>query len=195
MPDRPPEPYAQSGERRSLRILGISGSLRADSSNTRLIEAAAFCAPEGMELIAYRDLGHLPFFNPDLDRDPLPAHVAALRTMVGASDGLLICSPEYARGVAGAMKNALDWLVSSFEFPGKPVALINASQRAHDADAHLRLTLRTMNAHFVGGASLTVPLLGRSKSAREIAAEPHLREQIAAALLALRDAITSRGAS
>ena len=172
-----------------MLILGVSGSLRAESSNTRLIEAAALCAPEGMELLTYRHLGELPLFNPDLDRDPLPTPVAALRTAIGASDGLLICSPEYARGVAGAMKNALDWLVGSFEFPGKPVALINASQRAHDADAHLRLTLRTKNAHLVEGASLTVPLLGRSEGAPEIVAEPHLREQITTALMALRDAI------
>ena len=178
-----------------MRILGISGSLRAESSNTRLIEAAVLCAPEGMEVLAYQDLGHLPWFNPDLDRDPLPAPVAALRKTVGASDGLLICSPEYARGVAGAMKNALDWLVGSFEFPGKPVALVNASQRARDADAHLRLTLRTMNALLVESASITVPLLGRDLSAEEIVAEPLLSEQIKAALKALREAIQARAAS
>ena len=66
-----------------------------------------------------------------------PARSAEFRTVIGAADGLLISSPEYARGVAGVMKNALDWLVASFEFPNKPVALINTSPRATHALAAL----------------------------------------------------------
>jgi NAD(P)H-dependent FMN reductase len=93
----------------------------------------------------------LPFFNPDLDGAELSAAVAAFRTIIGSADGVLISSPEYARGVAGVMKNALDWLVASFEFPGKPVALINTSPRATHALAALRLTLETMSARIVDG--------------------------------------------
>jgi chromate reductase len=102
-----------------MRILAISGSLRAASSNTAVLQAAAFLAPAGVEIVLYTGLGDLPHFNPDLDTDDPPEVVRALRHEIGQCDGLLICSPEYAHGVAGAMKNALDWLVSSVEFPEK----------------------------------------------------------------------------
>jgi NAD(P)H-dependent FMN reductase len=80
------------------------------------------------------------------------------------------------------MKNALDWLVSSSEFPDKPVAVINASQRATDADAALRLTLVTMSARLVEGASITLPLLGRNLDAEGIVADPDLSAQLRGAL-------------
>lgn len=176
-----------------MRILGISGSLREASSNTRLIQAARLCAPSDMQVECYEGLGRLPLFNPDLEREPLQASVADFRFRVGESDALLICSPEYARGVSGAMKNGLDWLVGSGEFPGKPVALINASQRATDADAHMRVTLRTMNANFVERASITVPLLGVTLDAAGVASEGAFRRLIVVALDALRDAIADAG--
>src|SRR5512143_2149768 len=140
----------------TIRLLAISGSLRAASSNSRLIEALARLAPDGVEVEIYRGLQDLPYFNFDLDETP-PAPVVDLRQRIGACDGLIICSPEYAHGVAGVMKNALDWLVPSLEFPGKPVALINASPRAHHAEAHLRETLSTMSAKLVDAASIAIP--------------------------------------
>ena len=79
------------------------------------------------------------------------------------SDGILISSPEYARGVAGVMKNALDWLVGSYEFPDKPVALINTSPRATHALAALRLTLETMSAQIVEQASHHAPFARRAQ--------------------------------
>src|SRR5437764_1175741 len=98
-----------------VRILAISGSLRAVSSNTALLRAAAALAPEGVEVELYGGLGDLPHFNPDLDdpdhKDREPAAVTDLRARVRSADGLLIAAPEYAHGVPGAMKNALDWLV------------------------------------------------------------------------------------
>jgi NAD(P)H-dependent FMN reductase len=172
-----------------MRILAISGSLRAVSSNTAALKAAAFLAPPGMAVVLYDGLAGLPHFNPDLDADPLPPPVEALRRAVGASDGLLICSPEYARGVAGSLKNALDWLVSGFEFPDKPVAVINTSQRATYADAHLRLTLATMSARLVEEASITLPLLGRALDADGIVSDPDLSARLRAALADFAQAI------
>ncbi len=131
---------------RPLKIAAISGSLRAGSSNTAALRAAARLAPHGIEVALFEGIAALPFFNPDLDRDTVPAPVEAMRRLVGNVDGLLISSPEYARGVAGVLKNALDWLVGSHEFPGKPVALINTSPRATHALAALTLTLETMSA-------------------------------------------------
>ncbi len=172
-----------------MRILAISGSLRANSSNTAVLKAAARLAPPAMEVALYRGLAALPHFNPDLDTDDPPAPVAALRREIGSCRGLLLCSPEYARGVAGVLKNALDWLVASREFPGKPVALINASQRATDADVQLRQTLRTMSARLVDAASITLPLLGRGLDADGIATDADLSARLRAALRDFAEAI------
>lgn len=172
-----------------MRILAICGSLRARSSNLAALEAAARLAPPPLAISLYRGLADLPHFNPDLDTEQLPEPVTALRHAIGAASGLIICSPEYARGVAGAMKNALDWLVSSTEFPGKRIAVINASPRASHADAALRLTLQTMSAEIVEDASITLPLLGRNLDAEGIVADPELRAQLVSALQALERAI------
>ena len=118
----------------------------------------------------------------DLDGDRLPPEVAEFRAVIGTADGLLISSPEYARGVAGVMKNALDWLVASFEFPNKPVALINTSPRATHALAALTVTLETMSARLVQDASITLPLLGTTNDAASIAANAELAAPLRNAL-------------
>ncbi len=174
-----------------MRILALCGSLRAQSSNLSALQAARRLAPPPMEIVIFGGLADLPHFNPDIDTESLPEAVRALREAIGDAQGLLICSPEYARGVAGVMKNALDWLVSSFEFPGKPVAVINASQRATHADAALRLTLTTMSAELVEEASITLPLLGRGLDADGIVADPDLSARLSKALNTFAEA-TSR---
>ena len=165
-----------------MKILAISGSLRAASSNTAVLRAAARLAPDGVEIVLFDGLAGLPFFNPDLDGDTVPDAVAAFRGWVGAADGLLISSPEYARGVAGVLKNALDWLVASFEFPNKPVALINTSPRATHAQEALTLTLETMSAQLVRDAFVTLPLLGGAHDETSIVTDRALAEP-------LRDAV------
>jgi chromate reductase, NAD(P)H dehydrogenase (quinone) len=169
-------------------IVAISGSLRAGSSNTAVLRAAARLAPAGVDIVLFDGIGELPFFNPDLDGDQPPAKVAAFRSVIGSADGLLISSPEYARGVAGAMKNALDWLVSSLEFPNKPVALINTSPRATHALAALSLTLETMSARLVQEACITLPLLGGAHDEQSILANDQLAGP-------LRDAVAHFAAS
>jgi chromate reductase len=153
-----------------MKIIAISGSLRATSLNTSVLQAASRLAPAGVGIEIFEGIGNLPFFNSDLDGDRLPREVAEFRAVIGAADGLLISSPEYARGVAGVMKNALDWLVASFEFPNKPVALINTSPRATHALAALTITLETMSARLVQDASITLPLLGTTNDAASIGA-------------------------
>ncbi|HYY31475.1 MAG TPA: NADPH-dependent FMN reductase [Chthoniobacterales bacterium] len=166
----------------SIRILAISGSLRKASNNSAVLKAAAALAPPGTQISLYTGLSDLPAFNPDLDTDQSPRVVQMLRHEIGAADGLLISSPEYARGLPGSLKNALDWLVSSFEFPGKPVALINTSPRSVDAQAQLRLVLTTMSACLIDEASVVLPLLGRNLGAETIAADPELSAQLQTAL-------------
>ena len=165
-----------------MLILAISGSLRRQSSNTSALQAAIRLAPPTMRIELYGALGELPFFNPDLDTEDAPPAVQALRHRIGEADGLLLCSPEYARGIAGVLKNALDWLVSSVEFPDKPVAILNASQRATHADAALRLTLQTMSARLVGHESMVLPLQGRNLDAEGIVADAALAAIVRSAL-------------
>jgi chromate reductase, NAD(P)H dehydrogenase (quinone) len=174
-----------------MRLLAISGSLRAASSNTAVLQAAARLAPRNVTIELYRELGELPHFNPDVDNEKLPMIVAALRAEIGAVDGLLISSPEYARGVPGSLKNALDWLVGSFEFPNKFVALINVSPRATHAQASLTTTLETMSARIVAEASVTLPLLGANLGADEIVATPELAEPLRKAIAAIVAAINA----
>ncbi len=174
-----------------MRVLAISGSLRAASSNTSALQAAALLAPAGSDIVLYTGLGELPHFNPDLDAPEPPEPVQALRQEIGRCDGLLISSPEYAHGVAGSLKNALDWLVGSHEFPGKPVALINASQRSVHAQAQLREILTTMSARMIDRASITLPLLGLSLDAAAIASDPVLAVELRTAVEAFVEAIRS----
>jgi len=135
-----------------MRVLAIPGSLRATSSNAALLRAAAGVAPGGTEVTIYDGLGGLPHFSPDLDAEPIPPPVAALRAQIGAVDALAISSPEYAHGMPGSLKNALDWLVSAFEPIGKPVLLISASPGgAAHAHAQLLEVLRTMSMQVIDG--------------------------------------------
>jgi len=140
-----------------MKIIAISGSLRAKSSNTAILHAAARVAPPEMEIVFYEGLGALPHFNPDLDVEGAvpPPLVGELRELLDAADGVLICSPEYAYGVPGSLKNLLDWLVSSGELVGKPVLLVNAaSGGGATAQASLVQTLRAMHWNVLADASL-----------------------------------------
>lgn len=170
-----------------IDILAISGSLRARSSNTEVLRAAALLAPASARVTLFAGLGEQPPFNPDLDGEGaiLPMPVQALRRQVAAADALLICSPEYAHGVPGALKNALDWLVSGPEIPYKPIGLLAASSRSAHAQASLAETLRTMSTVLVSGASLTVPLDGRRLDAAGIVGDPELAAVLRSALEAL----------
>jgi chromate reductase, NAD(P)H dehydrogenase (quinone) len=175
----------------SMRILAISGSLRAASSNTALLHAATALAPESIEVTVYSGLADLPHFNPDLDGEGITA-VMDFRSQLQTSDGVLISSPEYAHGVPGVLKNALDWVVASGEFVDKPVALINASPRAIHAQASLTETLTVMTASLVAEASITVPLLGKTLDEDGIVSNPEISEALRSAVVAFARAIGSR---
>ena len=171
-----------------MKVLAISGSLRLASINSALLRAAARLSPPNVEVRLFRTVGELPLFNPDLE-PRMPPQVATLHAEVAASDALLIASPEYAHGVTGTIKNALDWLVSFEPFIHKPVAVLNASPRAHHADDALRETLRTMSALIVEEASVSISLLGAHLTEDGMVENPTISRAIRSALLALHDAV------
>ncbi len=177
-----------------MRVLAISGSLRKASTNTAALEALARLAPEGVRVLVYRDLAKLPPFNPDDDVEdrPMPEPVETFRALVGASDAVVVAAPEYAHGLPGVFKNALDWLVASETFAGKPVVLINASPRAYHAQANLREILAAMAARFAPEASVTLPLTGKTVTAADILADGacarRLKESLDALIAAAKEA-------
>jgi chromate reductase, NAD(P)H dehydrogenase (quinone) len=173
-----------------LRILAVCGSLRARSSNGEVLRAAALLAPASVTVAFYNGIGALPHFNPDDDGMDavLPATVVELRAAIAGADALLISSPEYAHGVPGSLKNALDWLVSGPEMPGKPTGLLTASTYSTVVHASLAETLRTMSADLVPEATRIVPLDGRRLDAPAIAADAALSRIIREAMNGLADA-------
>jgi chromate reductase, NAD(P)H dehydrogenase (quinone) len=173
-----------------IRILAISGSLRQISSNTTLIHAAIALSPADVEMRLYRGLGDLPHFNPDLE-PTAPTVVDDLNQQLSWCDGLLISSPEYAHSVPGVLKNALDWLVSGFEFIDKPIALFNASPHSTHAQAALTEIVTVMSGRIVPEACIAVPLPGRKLDAAGIVADPELSSQIQAAIVAFATAIAA----
>jgi NAD(P)H-dependent FMN reductase len=168
-----------------IRLLTICGSLRSKSSNAALLEAVALVASDAVEVSCYDGLASLPQFNPDIDIDPAPVAVRALREQIAAADAVIISSPEYAHGVPGALKNALDWLVSGVEIYGKPVVLLNPSPRSLFAHPQLAETLRTMGALIAQEASVSLPIAGRGLDAAAIAGDPELAESLRGVLVAL----------
>lgn len=171
-----------------MQFLAISGSLRAGSHNSTLLRAMARLAPAGISVALYSGLGNLPLFNPDIEASD-PAAVADLRARIVAADALLIASPEYAHGITGAMKNALDWMVGCEAFVRKPVALLNASPRAVHAQASLKEIVTMMSAQVVAPASVTVPILGSHLSEDQIVHHPGISATLRGALLALHAAV------
>ena len=185
---------------RKFHIVAISGSLRARSANTQLLRALASVASPAANVVIYDEIGELPHFNPDMDEEgaKLPDVVSDLRAFIAAADAVLISSPEYAHGVPGSLKNALDWLVSGSEMVGKPTGLLNASSRAIHAYASLEETLRTMSANVVYDALQVIPLDGRAWDVVALLSDNSVREAIervvCALIMAARKPIVSSAA-
>ena len=144
-----------------IKILAISGSLRAASTNSALVAALAANTPPKCRIAIHDGLGRLPIFNPDDEGERTPREAARLIDAVSRADGVIISCPEYAHGVPGGMKNALDWLVSRDAAVGKPAMLAHASPRSLYARAALAEIMRTMSFALCEDASLEIALLGK----------------------------------
>lgn len=138
------------------KILAISGSTRDRSTNLNLIHAIAELASDAFDVAVYQGLMSLPPFNPDNDGESAGEAVADLRDQLNKADGVLICTPEYAMGVPGTLKNAIDWTVSSADFYHKPTALITASSVGEKGHASLLETLKVIDANITDATQLLI---------------------------------------
>lgn len=175
-----------------MNVLALSGSLRAESTNAALLRAAIGLAPPAMVVTICDCIGALPPFNPDLDEEGAvaPPAVATFRDRLRAAEGFVISSPEYAHGVPGSFKNALDWTVSSGELMDKPVLLLNAARAGGErAQASLADTLTMLSARVLLEASRSAPFLSGSFDSRGALSEPADASLVAVAMQALADAI------
>jgi chromate reductase len=176
----------------SIRILAISGSLRSASSNSVLLRAAAMLAPEELQIFLYQGLGDLPHFNPDFDGDEPCAPVTDFRNRLREADGVLISTPEYAHGVPGVLKNALDWLVRSGEFVDKPVCIINQLPRGEWAFASLKEILTVMTACLIEETSFTLPLPSNNITEAGVVADDKLSRTLYDGITRFGEAIRHR---
>jgi NAD(P)H-dependent FMN reductase len=181
------------------KLLLISGSLRAGSTNSATLRTAAALAPAGVETEIYDGIARLPHFNPDDDPTDgvgLDPEVAALRAALTEVDALLLSTPEYAGALPGSFKNLLDWTVGGGQTAAMPVAWINVSGAAAPGggtDAHdsLRKVLGFTGSRIVEGAVLRLPLSREDVGEDGLIAPPEAREQIVAAVSTLAAAVES----
>lgn len=142
-----------------IKILAVSGSLRANSSNAIILEIIEKMVPPEVEFFIYKGLGGLPQFD---DAEQVPIAVSVWRKHIQDADAVLICTPEYAFGVPGSLKNALDWTVGSGELVNKPLALITASTGGEKAHASFLQIFTALSAKIPEGGSLLISYV-RSK--------------------------------
>ena len=137
------------------RILGISGSLRRDSHNTKLLRAAAEAAGPDVELVLYDGLKDVPPYDEDDDVQPRPESVERLDDAIASADAVLFATPEYNTSIPGQLKNAIDWVsrpLATNALRNKPVLVLGASTGAFGAawaQAELRKVLAALGARVV----------------------------------------------
>ncbi|RAJ31110.1 NADPH-dependent FMN reductase [Pedobacter cryoconitis] len=163
-------------------IIAISGSTRKNSANHHLIKAIGELSKDTFEITLFEDLLGLPAFNPDESIENTPEKVLQFRALLNAADGILICTPEYAHGVPGTLKNAIDWTVSSAEFSNKPAVLITASTDGKYGHAGLLETLKVIEAKNIENLELLISFAKTKINAEGEITEEKTLEQIKALL-------------
>ncbi len=138
------------------KVLAILGSTRQNSTNHSLIKAIADLSAESLDITVFDGIANLPQFNPDNDGESIASEVADFRQQLNNAEGILICTPEYAHGVPGTLKNAIDWTISSSEFPHKPTMLITASTDGSYGHKALMETLKAIEAKNVDNLQMVI---------------------------------------
>jgi NAD(P)H-dependent FMN reductase len=142
-----------------INILALSGSLRKNSSAAAVLEHFGSLMPPHISFKIFDGIGQIPHFD---DSEEVPEAVIKFRQLLSEADGVLIVTPEYAFGVPGSLKNALDWTVSSGELVNKPMALVTASSHGEKGHAAMLLILQALSANVAPGTSLLISYV-RSK--------------------------------
>ncbi|MBO9730162.1 MAG: NAD(P)H-dependent oxidoreductase [Chitinophaga sp.] len=163
-----------------IKVLAICGSTREVSSNHHLIKAITTLSADIFDVQLWDGLTGLPHFNPDLDMLPesAPEPVQQFREQLTRADAVLICSPEYAIGVPGTLKNAIDWTVSSMHFSRKPVALITAGTSGFKAHQSLLGTLLIIESKIGEHAQIVVPGVKRKVNDQGVITDPETETQV-----------------
>lgn len=158
---------------KKIKILTLSGSLRPQSSSHKILQIATTFLPENTEVDDTASIGTLPHF--DGSETPPPT-VTSFLHQIQQADGILICIPEYAFGVPGSFKNALDWTVGGGEFSQKPVAYITAAsvgEKAHESLGHI---LTAMGSTITG--TLRIPFIRAKLTSEGELKDPVLKESV-----------------
>jgi chromate reductase len=180
-----------------MRVLAISGSLRRDSYNTRLLRAAEEVAPAGVEVELYHPhlLGAIPPYDADVDDLGVPATVTELKHAIASVDAVIVATPEYNSSIPGQLKNALDWVsrpLAESPFRGKPTTVVGASASAYGAvwaQADLRKVLGALGARIVE-AEVAVPHAAERFDESGRLTDEETRGQLAQAIGDLAEAVT-----
>ncbi len=171
---------------KKINILGISGSLRSLSSAGTILEIVADRFPDHVNFTTYSGLEKIPAFD---DSRPLPLPVEDFIQQIATADAVVFCIPEYAFGVPGALKNALDWTVSSTAFSDKPVALITAASNGEKAHAAMSLTLGALGSRISTETKLLVPFIKTKLDEKGRVTDPDLLNSIQRIIQALLQTI------
>lgn len=136
------------------KLFGIPGSIRSGSVNELILKEIEVLYQDFIELEIYKDLSSLPYFSPDLDKEEPPINVRDFRKKIEEADGIIFCTPEYIFSLPGALKNAIEWTVSTTIFSHKPTAFIIASALGEKAFESLNLILNTLEVKMVDDSKL-----------------------------------------
>ncbi|NOX75235.1 MAG: NAD(P)H-dependent oxidoreductase [Gammaproteobacteria bacterium] len=175
-----------------MNLLGISGSVRSGSYNLALLKAMKALCPSDTSLAIYDQIKQIPTFDPELDDNETPDSVCSLISMMRAADGIIVSTPEYAHGVPGALKNTLDWLVSSDALILKPLVVTSVSTsglggvRSHSP---LTLILSAMNTNVVVEGSMNVPYAQNKFNSDLILTDDLTKRAIETSFMAMRQAV------
>ena len=172
-----------------IKILAIPGSLRAASSSNAILRKLKTYAPEGVDFVIYNGLASLPHFD---DREDVPDTVSDFRRQLKEADAILICTPEYAFGVPGSLKNALDWTVSTADFMDKPVSLITASSSGEKGHAALLMILGAISARVIEEAAVLISFVRAKVNKEGEITDPATEQSLRAALTALINSVPGK---
>ncbi len=178
----------------NLKILAICGSTNPTSINKSLIYAIGDLTADYFDLTIFEDIDQIPHFNADLDNDTPPLAVVNFRRLLQEAAGILICTPEYAMGVPGTLKNAIDWMVSSCGFCYKPVALITASTHGLKGHQSLLETLRIIESNITEETQLVISFVKAKVSKNHQITDPETQEKVMEVVLALKGLIENKQA-